>query len=331
MPDGLRQASLVLACVLVAGTSSKALPEQQHPARDIPGTASATQPVFRSGVDLVALNVVVTDRDQKFVSGLAQSDFVVMEDGVQQDVSFFAATDVPLDLALLLDTSASMSGQMEAVQAAARGFVQAVRGIDRVTVIDIKQASRTLHPLNGDVDAALEAIDSTQAGGGTGLYNGLYLTLKELVASRQADPDGEMRRQAIVVLSDGHDTASLLSFDDVMDIARDAGIATYTINLQSDAGHQRGFQVSRVLSDGEYSLKELAQETGARAFFPEDVGELEGVYGRIATELSNQYALAYIPKNATHDGEFRRVTVSVSSHPELRARTRSGYTPGRRG
>jgi VWFA-related protein len=173
--------------------------------------------VFRSGVDLVALNVVVTDGQQKFVNGLAARDFSVFEDGVQQEVSYFAAAALPLDLAILLDTSASMTDKIQTAQQAAAGFVSTLRPEDRAMIVDIKDATKIVQPLTGDVQQALAAIRATTARGGTGLYNGLYLTLKELVKQRQMN--GDVRRQAIVVLSDGDDTASLVSFDDVMDVA----------------------------------------------------------------------------------------------------------------
>src|SRR5690242_12310693 len=101
-------------------------------------TLAAQEPVFRGSIDLVALNVVVTDNDQKLVTGLTASDFAVFEDGVQQDVSFFATSQVPLDLALLLDTSASMSDKMKTMQEAAVGFAGSLRTGDRLTIVDIK-------------------------------------------------------------------------------------------------------------------------------------------------------------------------------------------------
>lgn len=325
----VKSIALLLSCLITAGAIGQAAPDQ--PQDGVQGTTGSTPgTVFRSGVDLVPLNVVVTDFEHKLVTGLGQSDFVVKEDGVLQDISYFARSNVPLDLALLIDTSASMSTQMDAVRAAARGFVRAVRDIDRVMVVDIKKSSRTLHPLNADVQGALAAIESTEANGGTGLYNGLYITLKELVAAGRAAGD-QVRRQAIVVLSDGHDTSSMLSFDDVMEIARSTGIATYTINLQPPATGAPRRPTSRVLSDAEYSLKELARETGARAFFPQDVGELAGVYGDIATELSSQYALAYVSTNGSRDGAYRRISVEIPGHPGYRARTRAGYTATRAG
>lgn len=285
---------------------------------------SAPSSVFRSGVDLVALNVVVTDQQQKFVGGLTAQDFAVYEDGVQQDVSFFAATHVPLDLAILLDTSASMTDKIQNVQAAATGFASSMRDGDRVMIVDIKDATRILQPLTGDVNAAIAAIRSTAAKGGTGLYNGLYLTLKEL--GNEHKMATEVRRQAIVVLSDGDDTTSLVSFDDVMDVAKRSGIAIYTITLRSPWMLQESTQTGhRYFSQSEYAMKALAQETGARSFFPTAIAALNGVYGSIADELASQYALGYTPKNPKKDGAFRRVLVQVMDRPGTRTRTRQGY------
>jgi Ca-activated chloride channel family protein len=270
----VRVACLFLTVLLVAADArAQAL---LHDAPDTPAVSpsvattpppAGAPPVFRAGVDLVALNIVVTDGAARFVTGLQPKDFAVYEDGVQQDVSFFAATSVPLDLAILLDTSASMSDKMQEVQQAATGFASTLRDGDRAMIVDIKDATRILQPLSGDIDAVKTAIAATRAKGGTALYNGVYTTLKELLKQRRVSD--EVRRQAIVVLSDGDDTASLVTFDDVMAQAKESGIAIYTITLRSGSVIQ-AVQASgrRYFSESEYSMKALAQETGARAFFP---------------------------------------------------------------
>jgi len=293
-----------------------------------PATTPAPTATFRSGVDLVALNVVVTDSDQKFVTGLAPTDFAVYEDGVQQDVSFFGASGVPLDLAILLDTSASMTGKMGIVQQAASGFLATLRAGDRAMIVDIKDATKVLFPLGDDFGGARAAIMTTVPQGGTALYNGAYLTLKELVKQRRANTD--VRRQAIVVLTDGDDTASLVSYDDLMDLAKQSGIAIYTITLRSKflvtQATQRGHSY---FSQSEYGMKALAQETGARSFFPMDVSELHGIYSAIAEELATQYALGYSSKNPKLDGAYRRVIVRVTDRPGAQTRTRAGYLAAR--
>jgi Ca-activated chloride channel family protein len=284
--------------------------------------AQGTQGTFRSGVDLVSLNVIVTDVKDKFVSGLQQNNFTVFEDGIQQEVSFFAAANVPLDLAILLDTSSSMSDKMTTVQEAAIGFASHLREGDRLSVIGINDSARTLHPLDGDVKGACAAIRRATAGGGTALYNALYTTIKQMQKVHAAD-DGDIRRQAIAVLTDGDDTTSLVSFDDVLALAKQAGIAIYTIALKSPYPAIT-LTTQKYFSESEFAMKSLALETGARAFFPADISQLAGVYGMITDELSNQYAIGYTSSNAKQDGTFRRVLVRVDE-PNVRTRTRSGY------
>jgi len=327
--------SCVAIAFLLLSVNAWAQALMTHPA-DVPSAASATDDaarvdtptVFRAGIDLVALNVVVTDQQQRFVNGLTVNDFAVFEDGVQQELSFFAATQVPLDLALLLDTSASMQDKMQTMQEAANGFLATLRGGDRAAIIDIKDNVRIAYPLGDNLDEAHTAVNGTVARGGTALFNGLYLALKEMVKQRKAN--GEVRRQAIAVLSDGDDTASLVSFDDVMDVAKQSGITIYTITLKSPAAvKQASVTGRRYFSQSEFAMKALAQETGARAFFPTAIGELAGVYGSIAEELANQYAIGYSSKNPRRDGAFRRVIVRIDAHPGVRTRTRSGYMAAR--
>jgi VWFA-related protein len=132
------------------------------------------------------------------------------------------------------------------------------------------------------------------------------------------------------VLSDGDDTASLISYDDLMDLAKQSGIAIYTITLRSKflvtQAQQRGHSY---FSQSEYGMKALAQETGARSFFPMDVSELHGVYSAIAEELATQYALGYSSKNPKLDGAYRRVIVRVTDRPGAQTRTRAGYLAAR--
>ena len=283
--------------------------------------AQGTEGTFRSRVDLVSVNVIVTDNHDTFVTGLTQNDFTVFEDGIQQDVSFFAAANVPLDLAILLDMSSSMSDKMTTVQEAAIGFASHLHEGDRVSVIGIRDSARTLHDLDGDVKGACEAIRRTTAGGGTALYNALYTSIKQMQKLHAAD--GDVRRQAIALLTDGDDTTSIVSYDDVLALAKQAGIAIYTITLKSPYP-SIALTSQKYFSESEFAMRSLAQETGARAFFPTDITQLAGVYSMITDELSNQYALGYTSNNPKQDGSFRRINVRVDE-PNVRTRTRSGY------
>ena len=162
-----------------------------------------------------------------------------------------------------------------------------------------------------------QAIRKTSAGGSTSLYNALYIALKDLkkVVAKNVD---EIRRQAIVVLSDGEDTSSLISFDEVLDLAKRSETAIFTIALRGVETQSKGFR------EAEFVMRQLAQETGGRAFFPVKIDDLNGVYAEIADELASQYTLGYSSRNNKRDGAFRRIVVQVN-RPNVTPRTKRGY------
>jgi Ca-activated chloride channel family protein len=262
----------------------------------------------------------VQDRAAKFVRGLQPDDFVVYEDGVQQKVAFFESSRVPVDLIVLLDTSSSMRDRMDLVHDAASGFMETLRPGDRGAVVSFANTVSVLQPLTGDQDLLQRAIRSTRAYGNTCLNNAVYIALRQFGDTAQiAD---QVRRQAIVVLSDGADTSSLVRFDDVLDLARRMGVSIYTVSLQP--GSRYAVTMNReTRREADYAMRELAKETGAQAFFPEP-RQLKGVYDSIATELASQYSIGYVPARPATDGGFRRVNVQVIK-PQLFSRTRLGY------
>lgn len=292
------------------------------------GSVAAGQGRFRAGVELVSLNVTVTD-GTKYVTGLEQDDFEVFEDGAKQAITFFSRVQQPIALAVLLDTSNSMEEKLATAQEAAIGFVRRMRKDDTMEVIDFNSQVRIPQPFTADTAALERAIRQTTVNGSTSLYNAIYVSLRELSKQRAVSAD-DIRRQAIVVLSDGDDTTSLVSYDDLMELAKQSGIGIYTITLRSKylvtQAAQRGHSY---FSQSEYGMKALAQETGARSFFPMDVSELPTIYSAIAEELATQYALGYASKNPKADGAYRRVIVRVADPPGTRTRTRAGYLAAR--
>jgi Ca-activated chloride channel family protein len=284
-------------------------------------------PVFRTDTNIVSLNVTVLDPKKQFVGGLTQQDFSVYEDGVQQQLRFFESRTVPLDLILLIDTSSSMHDKMTIVHDAAVGFLKSMKEGDRGAVVAFNDRVDVLQPLTADGAALEQAIRGTSAKGSTSLNNALYIALKQF-GRNATGSDADLRRQAIAVLSDGEDTSSLISFDEVLALARKSGVSIYTIGLHTkyENGRSGAPVTPRYFSTADFSMKSLAQETGAQAFFPLQVGELKGIYASIAQELASQYSLAYSPANPRSDGRYRRIVVRVASRPELQLRTRSGYT-----
>lgn len=281
--------------------------------------------VFRSGASLVALNVTVTD-GTRLVSGLNMEDFSIYEDGVLQRVQFFESKEVPIDLILLLDTSASMSDKMSVVHDAAVGFLKTLRDTDRGAVVTFGDNVNIAQPLTPDRDQLEKAVRQSTSHGSTALNNALYVAMKQFARSAQQGEDGGVRRQAIAVLSDGEDTSSVIGFDDVLALARKSGINIYTICLQNKYSVARVESGRKYFSESDYSMKTLAQETGAVSYFPQSVQELKGIYAGISDELSTQYSIGYSPLNWRADGRFRRIIVKVNAHPEFRPRARLGYT-----
>jgi len=183
-------AAIVLSVPLGAGSQSQA------PAAPPPDPAQ--QPAFRAAVDLVSLNVTVLE-STRFVTDLHEEDFSIFEDGVKQDVSFFSRTNLPIALAILLDTSASMELKLPVAQDAAVGFARRLRTQDLAEVIDFDSRVAVLQPFTGKASELETAIRKTSAGGSTSLFNAIYIALKDLkkVVARNTE---EIRRQAIVVL-----------------------------------------------------------------------------------------------------------------------------------
>jgi Ca-activated chloride channel homolog len=290
------------------------------PAASEPAPASqpgGQRPSFRSGVDVVSLNVTVTDQSRNFVTSLEQGDFVVYEDGVKQDLTYFNRSQLPIALSLLVDTSASMEDKLRLSQEAAVGFIRRMKGEDIAQIIDFDSRVSILQQFTAD-RAALEAgIRQTVANGSTSLHNAIYISLKELKKVR-ATSTGDVRRQAIIVLSDGEDTSSLVPFEEVLDLAKRSEVIVYTIGIRGRDLGARGFP------EAEFVLRQFAQETGGRAYFPTSANELDGIYSMIADELAAQYALAYSSRNPRRDGQWRRIVVRTT-RPELAARTKQGY------
>ena len=273
---------------------------------------------FRVTVDLISLNVTVTDARDRFITDLIEEDFRVYEDGILQDIQAFSREDLPIRMVLLLDTSASMVDKMHFAQEAAVRFTRTLREEDVAQVVEFGSHANILQKFTGNHGELEHAIRMTQAGGTTKLHNAMYISLRSLERQRM-----EARRQAIILLSDGRDTSSLVTFEQVLDLTKDTDVVIYTISLQNTA-RRRG----RRFSEARHVLENLAQETGGQSFFPAALVELESVYDRIAQELKSQYNVGYVSNNPRQDGAWRRIVVQTN-RPDLKVRTKLGYyAPG---
>lgn len=280
--------------------------------------AQGQTPSFKSTVDVVSMNVTVMNTSVGYVTDLNEEDFSVYEDGAKQDLTLFNKTRLPIALVLLIDTSSSMEEKLSTAQQAAIGFAAQLRSQDSAEVIEFDSRVEVLQPFTSDRAAVERAIKQTTAGGSTSLYNAVYIALKALqkIKATQAE---DIRRQAIVLLSDGEDTSSLVTFEELEELAKRSETGIFAIGLQG-----REASVSRGFREANFALRQLATDTGGRAFFINDIKELSGVYAQITDELSSQYTLGYTSKNARFDGAWRRIVVRVN-RPSVTVRTKQGY------
>ena len=281
--------------------------------------AQQRPPTFEVGIDVINLNLSVTDGRNRYVTDLKENDFAVFEDGIRQELSLFTHENLPISLSLLIDTSASMQEKLPVAQAAAVRFTKTLRPQDLAQVVQFNDRATVLQDFTAELAALEEAITRTQAAGPTALHNALYIALKDLGRQKKA---GELRRRAIVLLSDGEDTASLVTDEQVLELARKTEIGIYSISLRSSRGQDR----SRMnFSQAEYVLNSLSRETGGQAFFPNSLSELDSVYDRIAEELRTQYGLGYVSSNRRRDGRWRRIVVRVPERTDIQIRHKLGY------
>ena len=299
-------ASLIIA--LVAGFGGLTAQEVTPRRAPIP---------FRSSVDLVTLHVTVTDPSGKYLTDIEPSDVVVLENGRRQQLSLFQAGGLPLALTLLLDTSSSVQHVFREVQDAAVRFLRELQPRDMASVVGFGDSVRVLQEFTTDRQALEKAVRETTAGGSTTLYNAVYIALTELNTMIRSD-ENTPRRRVAVVFSDGDDTASLVGFEDLLESATRSDAAIYAIRTgsKSSAGDTDG--------GARFVLRQLTNQTGGRAFFPQNRYVLSDVYEDIRKELSMQYALGFVSTEPRKDGRFRRLSVQVL-RGGAHARTKRGY------
>jgi Ca-activated chloride channel family protein len=284
-----------------------------------PRGAGTPAPIFGSEIEVVNLSVSVTDAQGQYVTDLKTGDFSVFEDGVRQKLSLFSHDVLPISLALMIDGSASMSSKLKDARAAATQFVKTLRANDLAQVVQFNDRTSILQDFTSDQAALQTAIERTDAAGPTALHNALYVTLKEL--DRQKNR-GEKRRRAVIILSDGEDTSSLVTDTQVIDLAKKTEIAIYTILLR---GARSGDSNRPAFSQAYYLLSTLAQDSGGQSFLPNSLSELDAIYGRIAAELRTLYSVGYVSSNPRRDGKWRRIVVRVPGHEDYTIRHKIGY------
>jgi VWFA-related protein len=261
-------------------------------------------------VDVVHITATITDKAGNFVRGLPKATFRVFEDGVRQDITHFAAENIPLEIIVAVDVSGSMTDAMGHVKEAVKTFLSALRPNDRVTVIGFNDNVFTLARPSADLATRLRAIDRLAPWGGTALYDVIVQAIDQL--GRQTG------RRVLLVFTDGEDLNSHIPLETAVARIESHDAVLYPI------GQGRATEVKSL----KVVLEELARKSGGRAFF-EDIGKLNQVFANILEELSNQYLLGYVSTNPAHDGKWRTIRVETPGK-DVRIRARQGYRVGKK-
>ena len=260
-----------------------------------------------TGVSRVLLEATVIDKADRFVSGLDATSFRVFENDKPQTIDLASIESLPVTYTLLVDASQSMHARMEFVRRAAGRLAEFLRPTDRIIVAPFAKSLGPITGPTGDRDTIAGAVHAISSSGGTAIFDGL------IEASRLV-PAGN-RRYVIVIITDGYDENSQATVEDALVAVKSARAAVYVIGIGGVAG---------ISLKGERVLRQLAQETGGRVFFPSREQELPAVQERVAEDVRQRYLLSYTPENQDADGAWRRITL-LTTDASHRIRTRLGY------
>jgi Ca-activated chloride channel family protein len=283
------------------------------------GTALLTaqqRPTFRSGVALVNFGVVVTDKQGTPVTGLSADDFEIKEEGKPQTIKFFAAGDPEnaptLHIGFLLDASGSMEDDIKDVRTAAIKFLNKMDRAEDITLVDFDSEVRMARYEQSSYGQLIERIRGRKTDGYTALYDALGVYLGGTV-----EQDGQ---KILIMYTDGGDTRSTLTLNDVLDLLKAADATVYVVGYLE---HQRSSSRMQV----QMELSQFAQTTGGLALFPTSIKEVEKMYDRIEREVAARYSLGYTSTDTRTNGVWRNVEIRLK-RPDLksaRLRTRQGY------
>ena len=302
---------------------------------------------IRVNVEMVSLPVVVTTREGKRVTDLVQQDFEVFEDGVPQEIAGFSPTDEPISVALLLDTSGSTEQRLARIQNEAIRFVELLHPDDSVAVLSFANDVSLHEDFSIDRDRNARGVKETRPGGSTVLYEGVWLSLEEVLKPVK-------ERKALVLFTDGVDTASRkVSMKETLEQSKETRATIYSVYYNTEGDVRRGMYGGPRPTVGGYPLPgggptvvnppiyggggghyeyaaghsyltKLAENSGGTVLDALAIDDIGSAFDQIARELASQYSIGYYSTNTKHDGKFRKVEVRVKK-PGLVVRTKKGY------
>lgn len=331
---------LMILFVFVAAASlyapdSKAQSKQQPPKPSptaIPTPTPAPikekddEEIIRVNTELVTLTAAVTDKNGRYRADLKRGDFTVYENGVEQKLEYFNTGDrVPVSLGIVFDVSGSMEDKIEGVRDAVEHFVKSVAPGDEIFLVRFSDDAELVQDFTDDKKRILRAVENLQPRGSTALYDAVLLGLQKI-------GDGKHRKRALLLLTDGNDTASSTTFQEITALARKSEVIVYGLGIghgEKGSSHSGIFDSQVKDTVDMRTLRALADATGGNAYYLENAHEggrdlVDEAAEEVARELKQQYTLGYYPTDKKDNGAFRQIKVELKDK-SLRVRTKRGY------
>ena len=285
--------------------------------RPVRGSAGPAGANIRVDSNLVLVPVLVTDHDDRLVTGLNKQHFQLFDDKIEQEITHFSSEDVPISVVVVFDCSGSMGDKLKKSRAAVAEFLRTANPADEFALVEFNDSARVVSDFSERPEDLQNRLAFTASKGRTALLDGIYLAMSMMRHAKYG-------RRAILIISDGGDNASRYTEKEVKNRAREADVQIYSIGIMEPM-FARGRTPEEMM--GPALLDEISRVTGGRLYEIDDVNQLPAVAVQVGTALRNEYVLGYSP-TGPRDGKFHRITVKLLKSkglPALRATFRSSY------
>jgi len=285
--------------------------------------------ILKINAELVQLHVRVIDRNNRPIENVPQNQFHVFEDGVPQEIETFTREEVPISYGLAVDTSGSLRSQLQSVIDAGKTIINSNKAGDETFLVRFISSDKieTVQHFTANKDQLMDGLDSFYVEGGqTAVIDAVYLSAEHVSEYKKGD-EGDRRRRALVVITDGEDRNSFYKQEQLFARLREEDVQIFVIGFINELDKEAGFIRKSPREKAVTLINKLASETGGRAFFPESISELPGIANEIVRDMRTQYVIAYNPTNKAQDGSFRAIKVMVdqpTSSEHRIALTRTG-------
>ncbi len=297
---------------------------------ELDAPAISEDDIIRVDTNLVNLNVSIFNNKLKsYVGALTKEDFRVLENGREETVTFFASTDVPFDLVLLIDLSGSTAGKRDLIRKSTLRFIEAARPTDRVAIVTFANTTNILCPLTLDRAKLMASVTEMKDTGGSNIWDAVKFALDTVVGPRSLE-----RRRAVVLMSDGVDGSfsfagpgigSRITFADLLEQVRLNDTLIVPIYLDTESDSDSSSWTKEMYQNARKTMSLLAEESGGSYYKARKLSDLNGVYEQVINDLGKVYSLGYKPMNEQRDGSWRPVEIQIVNRPDLIARSRPGY------